>query len=184
MVHHMKQKSNASLSPDRKMFIYSAHDTTVANLLMTLGVFDAQTPPYTAAVFLQLHRSPQNEYAVSVSQIKIFPTQPFLIVLFCLQVLFRNDSSRDPYPLQLPGCSFQCPLAQFIALTKPVIPDNWEHECGLRSETLSVDDVQLLETLTMTGNTLLFYKLFLFILFPHPLSEISESLYFTNYSSN
>jgi lysosomal acid phosphatase len=61
----MKQKVQGSLTPDRKLFVYSAHDTTVANILMTLGIFDAQTPAYTASILLELHKLHDN-YAVSV----------------------------------------------------------------------------------------------------------------------
>lgn len=131
MVKHMQEKSQGQLSPDRKLFVYSAHDTTVSNLLMTLGVFDPQRPPYTAAVFVQLHRMSQGQFAVSI--------------------LYRNDSSREPYPLQLPGCALQCPLQQFVALTKPVIPENWEEECGIRPEQLAGQDADLLKNLTIAA---------------------------------
>lgn len=34
------QKISAKLSPDRSLWIYSAHDTTVANVLNSLGLFE------------------------------------------------------------------------------------------------------------------------------------------------
>jgi lysosomal acid phosphatase len=67
MLRYMGDKSRGLLSPDRKMFMFSAHDRTLANLLMTLGVFDPQSPSYAAAVFVQLHRSSQHQFSVSVS---------------------------------------------------------------------------------------------------------------------
>lgn len=66
ILEHMKQKSKGTLSPDRELFIYSAHDTTVANILMTLGLFDTQTPPYTSTILLELHKLPSSSFAVSV----------------------------------------------------------------------------------------------------------------------
>jgi lysosomal acid phosphatase len=66
MVSHMKQKALGALTPDRKLFVYSAHDTTVANVLMTLGVFDTQTPSYTSSILIELHQLKSTSYAVSV----------------------------------------------------------------------------------------------------------------------
>lgn len=34
------QKIESTLSPDRSLWIYSGHDTTVANVLNTLGLFE------------------------------------------------------------------------------------------------------------------------------------------------
>lgn len=35
-------KKDATLSPDRSLWIYSAHDSTVANVLNTLGLFEVR----------------------------------------------------------------------------------------------------------------------------------------------
>lgn len=54
------------LSPNRKLWIYSAHDTTVANFLMTLNLFDPHCPPYAATVFLELRKNAAKEHVVTV----------------------------------------------------------------------------------------------------------------------
>lgn len=72
MVNHFKLKRKHSLSPDRKLFVYSGHDTTIANFLMTLGVFEAQIPPYTALVMVELYKNDANDYSVRVSKVHIF----------------------------------------------------------------------------------------------------------------
>lgn len=54
MIKHMTEKEKNQLSPNRSMWIYSAHDSTIASLLNTLGVFERQNPPYTAAVIVEL----------------------------------------------------------------------------------------------------------------------------------
>lgn len=36
------QKIGSTLSPDRSVWIYSAHDTTVANILNTLNLFEVK----------------------------------------------------------------------------------------------------------------------------------------------
>lgn len=62
----MKKKIDGKLKPDRKAWIYSAHDTTVANVLKTLGLFDTQCPPYLSLVLIEL-RKKNDDYFVAVS---------------------------------------------------------------------------------------------------------------------
>lgn len=52
---------------NRVFHIYSGHDTTVAVLLDTLGVFNQLAPPYSATVLLEL-REKNSEHFVTVSQ--------------------------------------------------------------------------------------------------------------------
>lgn len=70
IVENMNQKRNGTLSPDVKMWVYSAHDTNVAGLLNSLNIFNKKMPPYTAAVFLELRKvkNPNDTYVVTVSQ--------------------------------------------------------------------------------------------------------------------
>lgn len=49
-------------------------------------------------------------------------------------MFYRNDSTVDAYPLQLPGCSLDCPLDDFVRITKLSISDDREKECQLPSE--------------------------------------------------
>lgn len=39
-----------------KMYLYSAHDITVASLLINLGVFKRHLPPYGCYVSLEVHK--------------------------------------------------------------------------------------------------------------------------------
>ncbi|XP_015610426.1 prostatic acid phosphatase [Cephus cinctus] len=110
MINHMVKKQEGALYPDRKLWIYSAHDTTVANLLMTLGVFDEHCPPYTATVLMELRVNTKEQYFVTIS--------------------YKN-SSAEPTLLTIPGCLALCPLHQFVKLTKDTIPEDWEKECVL-----------------------------------------------------
>ncbi|XP_012275172.1 prostatic acid phosphatase-like [Orussus abietinus] len=113
MIEHMVLKSKKTLSPHRKLWMYSAHDITVANMLMTLGLFQPHSPPYAASVMIELRVNSKNQYFVTV--------------------LYRN-STEDPILMTLPGCIAECPLSQFIRLTKDVIPTNWEKECSAEWE--------------------------------------------------
>ena len=82
---------NSNFSISRKVYIYSGHDTTVAPILHTLGVFNGLAPPYASAILVELLDT--NGLYVKIS--------------------YRNDSSPSPYPLTIPGCDHLCPLDKF-----------------------------------------------------------------------
>ncbi|CAL7950976.1 unnamed protein product [Xylocopa violacea] len=113
MIDHMQKKSKNALVPDRKVWMYSAHDETIANMLMTLNVFEPHCPPYTATILLELRVKLGNQYFVTIS--------------------YKN-TSQEPELLTLPGCVTLCPLDQFITLTEDVVPVNWEKECTMNLE--------------------------------------------------
>lgn len=66
IVTRLVTKSRRRLFPDRKMWVYSAHDTTIANVLMTLGAFDSHCPPYASTIIMELSLN-KGVYYVSVS---------------------------------------------------------------------------------------------------------------------
>ncbi|XP_015117780.1 uncharacterized protein LOC107041654 [Diachasma alloeum] len=121
MVTHMIQKSKSSLVPDRKLFMYAAHDVTVANLLMTLGVFDPHRPPFAATVLMELRLNSKKQHVVTIS--------------------YKN-SSAEPTLLTLPGCTPACPLSQFVNLTKDVIPEDWDKECSIPRHSSSTNGIE------------------------------------------
>lgn len=65
MVRHMTLKSKKMLHPDRHLYIYSAHDETIANFLNTLSLFEPHCPPYAASVIIEL-RLKSTEHVVTV----------------------------------------------------------------------------------------------------------------------
>ncbi|XP_070694054.1 lysophosphatidic acid phosphatase type 6 [Pempheris klunzingeri] len=61
---------DTSLESNRKLFLYSAHDTTLIPCLMALGIFDMRWPPYAADITLELHQHRETSEAfVKVSYI-------------------------------------------------------------------------------------------------------------------
>lgn len=67
MVTHMTQKVNKTLSPDRKMWMYSVHDMTISTLLLSLGVYNSEIPPYASAVLIELRKTADLDHVVTVS---------------------------------------------------------------------------------------------------------------------
>uniref|UniRef100_A0A8B9GTR8 Acid phosphatase 6, lysophosphatidic n=1 Tax=Astyanax mexicanus TaxID=7994 RepID=A0A8B9GTR8_ASTMX len=61
---------NNALIKDRKLFLYSAHDTTLMPCLMALGVFDMRWPPYAADITLELYQHRKtNQHYIKVSYV-------------------------------------------------------------------------------------------------------------------
>jgi len=97
----------------KKLFMYSAHDVTVAAFLSALGIFDGIQPPYASMVMVELHEIRPKEFGV--------------------QIWYKNVSrdSMEPYLLTVPGCQSLCPLERFNELIRPVISENVKDECSL-----------------------------------------------------
>ncbi|CAG2059124.1 unnamed protein product [Timema podura] len=109
IVSLMIDKQMGQLNPDRKLFMYSGHDSQVFSLLRALRVFNGLHVPYAAAVLIELRRAGDNHVVT---------------------VMYRNTTRTEPYLLRIPGCDTQCPLKTFVQLMKDLIPVNYEMECA------------------------------------------------------
>ncbi|XP_023331571.1 prostatic acid phosphatase [Eurytemora carolleeae] len=112
MIEHLDKFKSGELDPaNRKVFMYSGHDTTIAPILHTLDVFDPPiAPAYAATILFELL---EKEGVLS------------------LQVSYKNESG-DPFILTIPGCTQRCPLDKLKVLLAPMIPEDWRAECGLK----------------------------------------------------
>ncbi|XP_055779519.1 testicular acid phosphatase homolog isoform X2 [Salvelinus fontinalis] len=96
-----------------KFIMYSAHDSTLITLQAALDVYNGLLPPYAACQLFEFYQEDDGSYS--------------------LDMYYRNDSSRDPYPTPMPGCeTTSCPLTSFTDLVKDVISTDWDAECGLK----------------------------------------------------
>ncbi|XP_077158991.1 prostatic acid phosphatase-like [Paroedura picta] len=93
----------------RKLTVYSAHATTIAAFQMAIGVYNGKIPPLSSCQFIELYEDINRQYVI--------------------EMYYRNDTSGNLHPLTLPGCSFSCPIANFIQLVSPVITVDWAKEC-------------------------------------------------------
>lgn len=113
IITNMNKKIN-DVFMKTKMFMYSAHDTTVAALLSALGLYDGKSPQYTASVVVELHEQQVGQFYVNI--------------------FYKNVTDNSTaYPLTLPNCTIDCPIDKFIQLTKDAVPTDWLKQCGLPS---------------------------------------------------
>ncbi len=88
-----------------KLFLYSAHGTTVATMMSAFGVWDGIIPNCASAFLIELF-SDEDGYFVQMS--------------------YRSDTySSDIHPIPVPGCggNTQCSLEEFQALTEPFLEE-------------------------------------------------------------
>nr|CAD7443699.1 unnamed protein product [Timema bartmani] len=64
IIANTQAKVNGTLSPDRGLYIYSAHDNNVVDLLQGLDVFNGILVPYASAVMIEL-RNKSDEYFIT-----------------------------------------------------------------------------------------------------------------------
>ncbi|NXJ09130.1 PPAP phosphatase, partial [Odontophorus gujanensis] len=122
ILNSIKQATNTS--KERKMEVYSAHDTTIGAIQIALNIFNGKLPPYAACQFFELYQESNGQNIF----LKIFSIS--FIRRYSIEMHYRNDSSVDPYLLTLPGCTSSCPLEKFAELVSPIITENWSKECG------------------------------------------------------
>jgi hypothetical protein len=68
LIDHMKDYSQSALVPsNRKMFMYSAHDVTLATVLSALDVYNNIQPPIAAMVLIELHELSPHHFFVKAS---------------------------------------------------------------------------------------------------------------------
>ncbi|XP_034485610.1 prostatic acid phosphatase [Drosophila innubila] len=122
ILSRIDKKYKKQLDPDRSLFIYSAHDTTIANLLNTLKLFELHSPPYTACIMFELRVDDKNTPLVS---------------------LFYKNTTAEPLPMEIPGCGISCPLNKMFDLYKDVIPEDWDAECKRSTLTMTYEEANL-----------------------------------------
>ncbi|XP_030762830.1 uncharacterized protein LOC115887505 [Sitophilus oryzae] len=97
-----EDKINGTIDPStRKMFIYSAHELNVANMLLTLGVEIHMAPPYGSYVLFELH---------------------LIDGVYGIKLFYQFYEEDDPVAFSLSGCDEFCPYDDFYSLVEDYIP--------------------------------------------------------------
>ncbi|XP_075008365.1 lysosomal acid phosphatase isoform X2 [Calonectris borealis] len=129
---NLTKAANVSAHQNLKLLAYSAHDTTLVALQMALDVYNKIQAPYASCHLFELYQEDDGNFSV--------------------EMFFRNESGKEPFPLTIPGCQHKCPLQRFLELTDPVVPQDWEQECQVAS---SLHDTELFVGLAVCGSILL-----------------------------
>ncbi|XP_046672861.1 prostatic acid phosphatase-like [Homalodisca vitripennis] len=157
MAEHFRAKSAGTLSPNRRLWVYSAHDATISAFLNTFKAFEIHFPPYASCVLLELRLIDQD----------------YFVTLF-----YRNSTVSEPLLLTMKSCSAVCPLEQFLTLIQPLLPEDWHQECQL-STSVSIRNLWP----AMVGSAAVISYIIICILTVRCLRRKSSKNYFTMPSS-
>lgn len=106
------KKLNSTLQPDRSLWIYSAHESTIIGVLNSFGLFDAlsnKLPPYASSLLFELYKVDEKEHFI--------------------QLFYKQFDEENLSPLNIPGCGERCPLQKFYELYSYIIPSDFQSEC-------------------------------------------------------
>ncbi|XP_053683836.1 prostatic acid phosphatase-like [Sabethes cyaneus] len=126
-----KDKVNKRLKPNRSLWIYSAHDTTVSNLLNTLQLFELHNPPFAACVMLELRQANESDEAY-------------------VSIYYKNTTA-EPQALKIPNCGTRCPLSRLYEVYSDILPDNWQHECQVPFLSLTYVEADMQSSISLIG---------------------------------
>ncbi|XP_012243243.1 venom acid phosphatase Acph-1-like [Bombus impatiens] len=110
MVEDIKTYKAGKLEPyDRKAFLFSAHEMNVAAVARALELDEPIVPAYGATLILETLRDKKGNYYV--------------------RVLHWTGVSEQLMIETIPGCTELCPLENFFAIVKDVLPSDDEYHC-------------------------------------------------------
>ncbi|XP_031621877.1 lysosomal acid phosphatase-like [Contarinia nasturtii] len=113
ILEHFVQKANKTLTPDRNLWIYSAHDVTIVTILNALGIFPPKTPTYSSSLFFELHKTGDK---------------------FHIEIYYKHERGNDKVPLKPLNirCGIKCSLDAFYGAYNDIIPTkDFDTECKL-----------------------------------------------------
>lgn len=103
VVKEWQDKVSGALKPkDRKIYLYTGHDSSIVNVMSTFNVWEEQFPGYAImGIFELLQDKATGEYGVQ---------------------MYIKNSTDSSTPLTIPGCDFFCPLNKVIDSVSYVLP--------------------------------------------------------------
>lgn len=119
---------SSSQPNSRRLYVFSGHDTTIANVLNTLGAFDVQNPPYASTIIFEQRYSGANSTFVNI---------------------YYKNSTNDLYKIVANACTFDCDLDSFANLLKPILISLEDYDSECRINWISYFQ------LTLAGNIIL-----------------------------
>ncbi|KAJ6218170.1 hypothetical protein RDWZM_009327 [Blomia tropicalis] len=165
--HQKKSVLDLENESQNKLMLYSSHDTKVAALLTTLGVWNRILVPYSSAIIFEMHQSTTNQ------------ADFFVVVRYFNETMsLLNDMTsldfKDSYPLSLPKCSDHeilidgvpmCPLDSFLTIISEFKFNDWNTECGIDSHYSSPTYLVVVNILLLIANLGILFILLLLVMY-------------------
>ena len=122
LLENMKTVIDSGRS-ERKVHIYSTHDSMIGVLLHSLQVFNGRIIPIAASIIFELHQKSNSD--------------PYFVRIYYLN---ETEPEFASYLLELPECnnSGDCPINTFTTVGQTKISNDWNFECGITTRTSDV----------------------------------------------
>lgn len=147
ILERSKNKTLSFLNPDRLLWIYSAHDLTIVNILNTLNLYDQVIEKMSNTIHCLCIYSKKSKILMLILLIVIqMHIPPFASSLYFelykrgteyfIQLFYRRAQTETFPPLKIPNCDIMCPLEQFYKLYYDVLPtdsEDYDTLCKLQS---------------------------------------------------
>ncbi|KAK6752591.1 hypothetical protein RB195_003795 [Necator americanus] len=109
-IENAKKVANGTMKEPKKMLLYSAHDGTIMPLMYAMGVANDLLVPYASALIMEIYKD-NDDYLV--------------------ELLFRNESTRDPFRLSIPDCGKSCTVKKMAKNYKKMVLSSLEEQQSL-----------------------------------------------------
>lgn len=134
VIENMAKKRTNLLNPNRSIFVYSAHDVTLSNVMRAIGITSetSEKPDYASALVFELHHSViyENDYEVKVSDHKVFISNGDKNILLSFQLVYYfNSEDKFPKVVDIPGCESPCSLTDFSKAFEYLMVHNYDELC-------------------------------------------------------
>jgi len=136
IVQKMKKKAARQDEDPLKILIHSTHDTAIAGLTQTLGVFDDKWPPFTSSITFELfkQKSSAND-SPYMQKLLSSLTAPVLPQKHYVRMRFQNKDMILPACQEagkhLEGYPAFCTLEAFSQRVKELTPVDSKAECAV-----------------------------------------------------
>ncbi|XP_030757010.1 venom acid phosphatase Acph-1-like [Sitophilus oryzae] len=113
-----ESKINGTLNPpDRKMYLYSAHENNIATLLISLEAFQiTDIPPYGSYVLMEVHQ---------------------IEGVYGFKLFYQDYEQDDPIAIKLPNCDYFCPYDEFYQQVEYMLPES-DADCNAVDEAYTI----------------------------------------------
>ncbi|XGW27385.1 hypothetical protein V3C99_007748, partial [Haemonchus contortus] len=118
-VTNAKRVANGTMENPKKMLLYSSHDGTLLSLMYAMGVGNDMMIPYASVLIMEIYKEGNG---------------------FLVEWLYRNDTTRAPYPMTNPNCGFPCTVDNMAKLYSNVVLSSYADQqrlCGTPLEECS-----------------------------------------------
>ncbi|CAL7951907.1 unnamed protein product [Xylocopa violacea] len=123
MVDDIKLYKAGKLEPyDRKAFLFAAHEMNVAAVARALELDEPIIPAYGATIIFETLRDKKRNYYI--------------------RVLLWTGVSEQLVIQTIPGCAELCPLEDFFAIVKDILPNDEEYYCRPSRNLEKVSNIQ------------------------------------------